>query len=96
MLCCGLLTWPSFVSVSDGVTEMKLTREDKEGGMEWRLWSVIRSSLRECHYALTCNTRGGVRGVLPPLLLYRHLASTNQKAHEALSDDRKNVISIDG
>ena len=31
MLCCGLLTWPSLVSVSDGVTEMKLTREDKEG-----------------------------------------------------------------
>jgi hypothetical protein len=27
----GLLTLPSFVNVSDGVTEMKLTREDKEG-----------------------------------------------------------------
>jgi hypothetical protein len=30
VLCCGLLTWPSLASVSDGVTEMK-TREDKEG-----------------------------------------------------------------
>ena len=50
---------------------------------------MIKTQFKGWQNALT---RGGVRGVLPPLLLYRHLASANQKAHEASPDD----LSIDG